>query len=512
MRAVLAMSLLALGSCDIAPEPAPPPLLVVGVDGGDRKPIEVLWAKGELPHLRRLAARGTYLPLRTDYGKSPVIWTTIATGVAPGEHGIIDFVVSTASGDRPITSDVRRRPAFWNMLERVGRRAAVVGWWATWPAEPIVGGVIVSDRAGLGLEHEISPEARRPDLERWAAAAKAGGLAFGDNGAAELHDRIVTQATRELVAEPFDLVLAYYRSVDVVSHWQWHTFQPEKFPDGPPTGSAPSPLAEPVLDAYRAFDSALGQLLESVPPETSVMVLSDHGFRAERSRNVAIHLDFDRVLEALGFLVRDAEGIDTASSRAWTHLSPSFRQTKLVKLRPSLTAGERRALSTQLVAALARIRFPDGSAAFEPRDPNPSEVASGADLAVPLRARALWPEVRLDRQPIPGAVLPIARLTGTHDLSTRGILIVAGPLFARGADVPKISVRDIAPTLLYALGLPVALDFVGSAAIELLSPEFRATHPLRTVPSWGTRVAGEAAASARDAELVEELGALGYLR
>jgi hypothetical protein len=67
------------------------------------------------------------------------------------------------------------------------------------------------------------------------------------------------------------------------------------------------------------------------------------------------------------------------------------------------------------------------------------------------------------------------------------------------------------PTLLYALGLPVAQDFDGRARTRLFREEFRAAHPLRTVPSWGESEEGVATPSEIDEDLKEELRALGYI-
>ena len=154
---------------------------------------------------------GALNPLATDYGISPVIWTTIATGVEPEEHGITDFVVPTESGDVPVSSSLRKRPALWNMLSRARRPVAALGWWATWPAESLEGALILSDRAGFGLARDIAPARRETELARWVEESRAGGPAFGGNEASELHDRLVTIAARRALAERHELVLTYYR-------------------------------------------------------------------------------------------------------------------------------------------------------------------------------------------------------------------------------------------------------------------------------------------------------------
>src|SRR5262245_27403409 len=84
------------------------PFLVIGIDGGEWKVIRRLWNAGELPNLKQIAEHGVSATLRTAYNSSPVIWTTIATGVTPPVHGITDFVVATPRGDVPISSAVRK--------------------------------------------------------------------------------------------------------------------------------------------------------------------------------------------------------------------------------------------------------------------------------------------------------------------------------------------------------------------------------------------------------------------
>jgi 8-oxo-dGTP pyrophosphatase MutT (NUDIX family) len=57
----------------------------------------------------------------------------------------------------------------------------------------------------------------------------------------------------------------------------------------------------------------------------------------------------------------------------------------------------------------------------------------------------------------------------------------------------------------------VAEDFAGHAWTELYTEELRRRHPLTTIATRGTRDPGETARSSAEKELLEELGALGYL-
>lgn len=67
--------------------------LIIGLDAYSPTVFERLGAQGRLPNLTRYAERGGYARLSvTDPPQSEVSWTSIATGLNPGGHGIFDFV------------------------------------------------------------------------------------------------------------------------------------------------------------------------------------------------------------------------------------------------------------------------------------------------------------------------------------------------------------------------------------------------------------------------------------
>ncbi len=124
------------------------PVIFVGLDGGDWELLDGYVAMGAMPHLARLVREGSGGTLMTLHPPlSPLVWTTMMTGASPLAHGVLDFTrFNPADGrEEPITSDERRVPAVWNMATYAGKRVAVLGLWATFPAER-VNGLIVSDR------------------------------------------------------------------------------------------------------------------------------------------------------------------------------------------------------------------------------------------------------------------------------------------------------------------------------------------------------------------------------
>lgn len=262
-------------------------VVLVGLDAADWLAIDPLVAAGRLPAFSRLKALGrTGVMVTTPPLISPMIWTTIATGLEPENHGITDFMVDLPGGRQaPVGSSQRLAPAIWNLFSAAGRRVGIVGWWATWPAEQ-VRGTIVSD----ALAPQLSRQARRVDaglvfppaaMERLTrSVVRADALtrddlaAYGAPGAGE-HDQRrtladIVAATRtygrlgeDLArAEHPDLLAVYLEVIDSVSHLFVRARGGKQAIDR----------------AYEDADAVLGQLARASAPEALVFVCSDHGF------------------------------------------------------------------------------------------------------------------------------------------------------------------------------------------------------------------------------------------
>jgi hypothetical protein len=93
-------------------------------------------------------------------------------------------------------------------------------------------------------------------------------------------------------------------------------------------------------------------------------------------------------------------------------------------------------------------------------------------------------------------------LTGTSvGAATRngapdGVLLVVGEGIRPGAAPARASVLDVAPTLLYLLGLPVARDMEGRVLTEMLEPAFARQNPVTFIPSYESLAVAPAAPGA----------------
>ncbi len=298
------------------------PIALVGLDGADWQILEPLMRAGKLPHLKALRDRARWGHLRSfEPILSPLLWTTVATGKAPDEHGIIDFLVpDPATGERtPITSRSRRVKALWNIFSEQGLSSDVIAWWATWPAEPLRGRM-VSDRVAYSL-FQVSGETRGltwPDgLQETLRPAMVGDAAIGFEDIRRFVDITPSEfaeARARAVADPKkawkepvnhltrilastrtyhraalrlledgqpDLMAVYYQGIDEVSHRFAH-FMPPRM-----AGVSEADFAryQRAVDAFCIYqDELLGELLDRLDPATRLLVLSDHGFENGSSR------------------------------------------------------------------------------------------------------------------------------------------------------------------------------------------------------------------------------------
>jgi Type I phosphodiesterase / nucleotide pyrophosphatase len=311
-----------------APAPPPPPkprVLFVGIDGATWKVIGRMLQRGELPAFRRLVEEGAWMPdfATLELSLSPVIWTTVATGRAPADHGVLTFTSELPNGARiPVTGSVRKARAIWELASRRGVSVGVIGWWASWPAERVNGYVVTdhanpalsdllvadrrrywtADRATLAaLRRDVYPPAIAPILARyWISRA---GFPYGDlqqRGGFSVRQMVelrtapwnertvysllktfyrvdypLHRAALDLARErPTDLQMLYLRGADPVQHYGWDLVEPEAFASPPPRLARDRGLVEGV---YRYLDTFLAEMLAARHPESWLVVASDHG-------------------------------------------------------------------------------------------------------------------------------------------------------------------------------------------------------------------------------------------
>ncbi|MEW6743363.1 MAG: tetratricopeptide repeat protein [Planctomycetota bacterium] len=87
-----------------------------------------------------------------------------------------------------------------------------------------------------------------------------------------------------------------------------------------------------------------------------------------------------------------------------------------------------------------------------------------------------------DERPQDGEKIPVGTAHLWHNLD--GVVLMRGPGMKAGKALPETSVLDITPTLLYALGLPVADDMDGNVILDAFQPSYLVSHKIARVSSY----------------------------
>ncbi len=295
-------------------------VLLIGWDAADWKIIHPLVDAGKMPNMAKFVEEGVIGNLATIYPElSPMLWTSIATGKRPFKHGILGFTEPglRGSGIQPISNLSRKTKAIWNILSQAGKKCNIVGWWPSHPAEPI-NGVMVSDHYQRAVapygrpwpmrEGTVYPVRLMKNLAelRFHPQELDVGLIMNfvprlaeidqevdkriENLAKVIADctTINRAATALMHQEPWDFTGVYYDAIDHFCHG-FMNYHPPRLSW---IDEKDYELYKQVVESgYIYHDVLLGTLLEETDEDTTVIIISDHGFHSDHLRPGYIPLE-----------------------------------------------------------------------------------------------------------------------------------------------------------------------------------------------------------------------------
>lgn len=451
-------------------------VLTIGLDSVPPDLLFDRWLP-QMPHVRALLQRSTYGTLEsTDPPITVPAWAVMFSGMDPGTLGLYGFrhrTPGTYWKNYLPTSRTPREPMVWDRLSRAGKRVCVVGMPPGYPP-PSVNGVYVSDfLTPPGARTFVSPASLQDEVDR-----AAGGYEFDVTFRAEDRERIgealVRMTHKHFAAaralwsrEPWDFFALHEIGPDRLHHTFWKYFDRAH-----PRYEEHPRFRRIVEDYYRGLDQEIGQLLDAVPSEVRVLLVSDHGSQA-----MAGGFCVNEWLIQRGYLAlrgpRPAAGtpiektdVDWSRTRAWGAGGYYARIFYNVRDRepegivppesvPSLEADLRRDLAT--------IRLPDGTLldadAKSPRAVYRTVRGDAPDLMVYF-GHVAWRSVGTVGY---DSLFLSENDTGPDDAvhSFDGIYSISGPRSGAGARGPTERILDIAPTVLALEGVPVPSTLQG---------------------------------------------------
>jgi len=549
-------------------------LLIIGLDGATLDLIRPWADKGLLPNLSRLLQEGVAGNLRSTIPTiSPAAWTSMITGKNPGKHGVYDFIRRRRDSyhlqyTRP---DLQGLETIFNYLSRAGRRVGVMGVPSTYPPEPVNGFMIAGPWAP-SKENAVYPsdmfaylKNRGYEINNTVSYTPETADTFVDY-LEKVTDIRATVALELLRKEPWDLFTVVFRDTDTVAHKYWQDMDPTHPAHNPERAAK---LGNAILNHYRQLDGYIGDMLDIIGKDRSVMIVSDHGagpLLGEISVNkwlldigllsLKMRSDLrDRYLQILRKI-----GVTRSGVIRWLGwplanwlrgLIPGWTETMLpwphAQLIEQVDWSKTRAYSFGSIGQIhinLRNREPEGivepGADYEAvvdyiidqldglRDRNGKKIQvdvfrredlyhgpfadEGPDLNLIFDDMEYITHITLDavRDQLIGP--PGDDESGTHRLN--GTFILWGPGIRKGRLLGPAQIVDVAPTAMYLLGEPVPKTMDGRVLIDAFEHEFLAEHP----PSDGESIPGESPESdlpawspEEEEQIREHLRSLGYL-
>ncbi len=288
-------------------------MMLIGWDAADWKIINPLIEKGQMPNLEKLINGGTIGNLATmDPAYSPMLWTSIATGKHAYKHGIHGFLQPSEDKKslKPVLSTSRKVKAIWQILSEHDYKCHSVGWWPSHPAEEM-NGISISnfyqkDNGSLkdgwdmmsGCIHPASEEERfaalrvhpeeltgqhiLPFIPRAEKIDQTKDKRIYSVAQVTAHAASIQAAFTNIIRnEEWDFAAVYFDSIDHYCHG-FMKYHPPKLDHI--SQNAYDLYKDVVTAGYRYHDMLLGRLMELAGKETTIMLISDHGFQPDHLR------------------------------------------------------------------------------------------------------------------------------------------------------------------------------------------------------------------------------------
>ena len=549
-------------------------VMVIGLDGATFDLIRPWIEDGTMPTLQRLVKGGASGVLTTTLPPiSSSAWVSFATGKNPGKHGLVDFVHPRPNSYQIsiVSPQQRASKAIWNLLSDAGRKVGIVGMPVTYPPEE-VNGYMVSDFLTPSASDDYTyPPSLADELERAMGGfpllpdERHRSTKFTDKFIADM----VTDVERRLEGALYlldnkeaDLFFILFWSNDMLQHETWSLLD-ETHPDHDPR--AGERYRSLVVDFHRKLDHAVGRLLEKAGPEDLVIVMSDHGFGPVHSfflvnnwlreagflklkkkpltrlkyalfRVGFAPLGVFRLVKALrlGFLRRrfrfqrggglmkrlflSFADVDWARTKAFAVGSFGQIYINQVGQRPQgivQPGKEYEELREEIAAQALELLDPRTGQRVVDRVHCREEIYSGPlvekapDLVLQSRN---WEYMAFGHADFGAShvVEPIVGMSGHH--RPDGVVMLAGQGIEAGVELDGANITDLAPTILYAMGIPIPFDMDGRVLTDAFTPDYLSAVKVQYSDELSERPTGEGQYSEEDAEEIKErLRGLGYV-
>jgi len=441
-------------------------LLVVGLDSA---PPRLFFdeLRSRIPNISKLMDEGVYGEMQScDPPITIPAWMVMMTGKNPGKLGIYGFRhrkgPSYSEGWIANSASVKE-PKMWDLLGKHGKQVCLVGVPPGFPPTP-VNGYQVSCFITPGPEKDYTyPSSLKAEIE-----SLVGNYLFDVVFRTDDRDTLLkqlyemTEKRFQVIAhmiqtKPWDLFMFVEIGVDRLHHAFW------KFYDKDHPRFEPGNRYEKVIPEYYEFiDKKIGELLGMIDEDTSVLVVSDHGTKGMRGafciNQWLIQEGYLHLKEKPRNIVDlDKAGVDWSKTKAWGwggYYARIFLNMKGREKDGIIDNSDYEKIRTELALKLQKIRDPSGrlmaTKVFRPEELYGKFVGDAPDLMVYFDDLFWRSAGTLGHD----SLYLSENDTGPDDSvhAFEGIFILRTPGKRVGKNIGKISIYEIAPTLLKLMG------------------------------------------------------------
>ncbi len=261
--------------------------LVIGLDGATWNILQQFLDERRMPNLQNLIDNGmsgitkAVLPIN-----SMSSWASFATGKNPGKHSVFDFRErkSRRSNNLGLVSFLSiQSETLWHILSRHNKLIGVMNVPVTYPPETVNGFLI----SGM-LTPSVKSVFTYPSSLYQEILENVGDYVIDvpcENYRGKLDDFI--HALQDVVRNraettlylmnkiDWDFFMVVFTGMDRLQHFLWEYIDPEH-----PKYEKSNPYRDFVAEYLQTLDNYIGQMLELVNDNTTIIVLSDHGFQS----------------------------------------------------------------------------------------------------------------------------------------------------------------------------------------------------------------------------------------
>src|SRR5436853_3528848 len=286
-----------------------PRLLIVGLDAATFDLICPWIEEGKLPNLAALMKNGAWGRLASVLPPiTPPAWTSFMTGKNPGKHGIFHFVEAAVDSYAMnyANGGSRRSPTVWKILNDAGFSVGTMNIPFTYPPEALDGFQISGLDTPSPNSEFVYPASLKRELVDHLGKINHDLRFLGNMSTDHRRGQVLAEMERIdqqwaaaalylLEHRPQDVMMFVFMSIDTVQHYFWQYMDRSHFLYDP---KAEPRFGSAVRQVYDRLDAVTGRIIEKLPNDTTVLVVSDHGGGPVVDRTLFLN----RYLHQLGLL------------------------------------------------------------------------------------------------------------------------------------------------------------------------------------------------------------------